>query len=565
MNKYFGRKTTLIVSLLVLAAIILSACDAAAGATPAPTATPECADKIGYSPDGTTMCDGYFKRLPKTVLDQCDGKTNLTVPGDYTWNGKEFVASCTIVIDAFNRLGAMDLATVGEPEEPAAPEETAEPEEPAETEEPAMADGSEPAAEVPACASTFSAYLDLVGQMTDAQLRDYQAACGVSFESASSRNAQPAALGSNLDYGSWEYFAQFSTGLTEADMHGILIDKLNALYVGISRDFDGNTHIVTGDDEVMVIMAGLYTVPDITFNGQAFPYLVEGRTGVFVAMPGSDFVIPGANASFPLTGWTGETAPRMGPAALVMGHIKAEACAPVSDVVDALDAYAGTPDLFEAVDKIVADHPTANIGYGYASVIENAEAGKTFAWGSLERSVGAGWNLVSSADGMGLYVADGNGKREVFGPNGAVQTCGQLQNYASYPAAEVGTRPSMQRACVKNTTAAETFNRYWDDPESLFAAMSLWPMSIYAEPIDDRFDAKWNTLVIGRDFVDGMPETDVLMPFSMTDGLGAGNNEFGGSAFIKTDGTAQIEGPYGVINFCDGPFSPADSIDGWGK
>lgn len=504
------NRSTVLLSIVMILAFLLTAC----GAQPAPAPTEAPVAETPTWPDWATAgCNA--------------GDANVTI------NGKS--VSCREILNgkAPNNVAA---------DQP---------------------DGEALVAETPTCAKSLSEYMETVSELSGAELLDYYAQCGM-FQSNMSVAMANQPVGRSLDYTTWNYFADFCRGLTDPSMHGVCIDKLNALYVGIRRDLDGNTRIKTGPNEVEVIMAGLYTVDDITFGGQVFPYLAEGKTGVFVALPNSDFVIPGANAHFTLTGWTGETSPREGTAALVAGHVKAQACAPVSNVVDAL-AYAGTPDLFEEMDKIVADNPKANIGYGYVSVIENAEAGKTFAWGSLERGVGTGWRLVSSADGMGLYVSDGNGKREVYGPNGAVQTCATLQNYTSYPAAEIGNKPNVQRACVKNAAATETFNKYWDDQESLFAMMSLWPMAIYPEPVNGQFDAKWNTLVIGRNFVDGMPETDTLMPFSMTDELGVGNNEFGGSAFIKTDGIVQIEGPYGVISFCDGAFSPADQIDGWGK
>lgn len=408
------------------------------------------------------------------------------------------------------------------------------------------------------CASSLSEYMSKIAALsTQAELLDYYAKCGM----YQTRQVVSAPSSGNLNFGEWEYFAQFSQGFTKPEYHGALIDKLDTLYVNVNRDFNGGATITTSANEVVAVWTGLYPVSDITLDGKLIPFVVEGKTGVYLVIPNTTVTIPTPSAWILLNNWTGETAPRDGTPSLAKGTVKAETCAANKDVESDLKQYAGQPTLFSEMDKTANNNANARVRNGWWATIQNSKAGKTTAWTKLGE-ISAGWLLVDQADGMGLYVAKQSGSLEVYHPFSGVELCDTLPNYENLHEAQPGTPPATGATmCASNAKVEQIFDSNWQKQET-YAAFGLLPMAVYPKPIDGKFNAKWNTFVVSRD---GMPEDSVTMPINWWNENNSTFDGFAGISFVKTDGVANIEASYSVVNLCNGPFSPADQIDGWGK
>lgn len=366
--------------------------------------------------------------------------------------------------------------------------------------------------------------------------------------------AEPQPFGSVLDAGEWEYFAQFSQGYTNTAWHGVLTDKIDALYLGVNRDFDGKTRLTTGEDEVYVVVTGLYPESDPTLGGKLIRYLVEGDTGIYLVKPETTVTIPTANAYFRLSNWTGEVKPRNGTPVLTTGTVKANGTVSLSKIEAILDANEGTPKLFSELDVLANKNNNARIRFGYHAYILNARKGQTFVWTRLGK-VGDNFGLVDEADGMGLYVALVDGKVEVMHPFAGITSDKPLPDYADLDEVTAAKAPADKKAaCVSNADYIKMMNEYRTSDE-LYLMQALYSSTVYPVQPDGKFAAKWNTIIVSRGDVSG---TDVILPLDWTNT----SDGFAGTSFVMTDGTAKVQSQFAVICL-KSALSPADAFEDW--
>lgn len=367
---------------------------------------------------------------------------------------------------------------------------------------------------------------------------------------------EPQPFGSVLDAGEWEYFAQFSAGYTNTAWHGVLIDKIDTLYLGVNRDFDGNTKLTTGEDEVYVVITGLYSVTDTTLGGKLIRYLVEGDTGIYLVKPETTVTIPTANAYFRLNNWSGETEPRSGKPVLTTGTVKVNGTVSLSKIEAILDANEGKAPLFSELDVLANKNSNARIRFGYHAFIQNAKKGQTFVWTQLGM-VGNNFGLVDEADGMGLYVALEDGKLEVMHPFAGITSDKPLPGYADLDEVTAAKAPADKKAaCVSNADYIKMMNEYRTSDE-LYLMQALYASTIYPTQPDGKFAAKWNTVIVSRGDVSG---TNVIMPLDWTNT----SDGFAGTSFVMTDGTAKVQTQFAVICLTK-PLNPeVDFKDWWG-
>ncbi|MBI5019331.1 hypothetical protein HZB58_03595 [Candidatus Gottesmanbacteria bacterium] len=365
---------------------------------------------------------------------------------------------------------------------------------------------------------------------------------------------EPQPFGSVLDAGEFEYFAQFCQGYTDPAWHGVCSDKIDALYLGVSRDFDGKTRLTTGEDEVYVVVTGLYPESDPTLGGKLIRYLVEGDTGIYLVKPETTVTIPTASAYFKLSNWTGETTPRAGKPVLTTGYVKAKGTVALSKIEAVLDAYEGEAKLFSELDILANKNSNARVRYGYHAFIENGKKGQTFVWTQLGQ-VGDNFGLVDSADGMGLYVALADGKLEVMHPFSSLTSDKPLPSYTDLDEVTAAKAPADRKAaCVNNTDYVETMNDLRQSDE-LYLMQALYPSTVYSVQPDGKFNAKWNTIIISRGDVSG---TNVILPLDWTNT----SDGFAGTSFVMTDGTAKVQAQIAVICL-KSALSPADAFEDW--
>ena len=368
---------------------------------------------------------------------------------------------------------------------------------------------------------------------------------------------EPQPFGSVLDATEFEYFAQFSQGYTNPAWHGVLTDKIDALYLGVNRDFDGNTRLTTGEDEVYVVITGLYNVADKTLGGKLIPYLVEGASGVYFVKPETTVTIPTANANFRLSNWTGETKPRAGKPVLTTGYVKANGTVSLSKIETILDEYEGTGRLFSELDVLANKYSNARVRFGYHAYILNAKKGQTFVWTQLGM-VGKDFGLVDEADGMGLYVSLVDGKVEVMHPFAGITSNQPLPGYADLDEVKAATAPADKKAaCVSNADYIETMNDLRQSDE-LYLMQALYASTIYPVQPDGKFAAKWNTVIVSRGDVSG---TDIIMPLDWTNT----SDGFAGTSLVMKDGTIKVQTQFAVICLKSALNPEVDFVDWWGE
>ncbi len=368
----------------------------------------------------------------------------------------------------------------------------------------------------------------------------------------------PKPFGSVLDPTEFEYFAQFSAGYTNPAWHGVLIDKIDTLYLGVNRDFDGKTKLTTGEDEVIVVITGLYPESDQTLGGKLIPYLVEGETGtgIFFVKPETSVVISTPNANFRLSNWTGETKPREGKPVLTTGTVKVNGTVSLSKIEAILDAYEGQGKLFSELDVLANKNSNARARHGYHGFILNAKKGQTFVWTQLGM-VGKDFVLVGEAKGMGLYLPLVDGKVEIMHPFASLTSDKPLPGYADLPEVSPAGAPADRKAaCVNKADYVKTMNKYRTSDE-LYLMQALYASTIYPTQPDGKFNAKWNTIIVSRGDVSGK---NVVLPLDWTNT----SDGFAGSSFIMTDGVARVQTQFAVICLTAALNPEVDFKDWWG-
>lgn len=368
---------------------------------------------------------------------------------------------------------------------------------------------------------------------------------------------EPQPFGSVLDPTEWEYFAQFCQGYTDPAWHSVCGDKVDALYLGVSRDFDGKTRLTTGKDEVYVVITGLYNVADKTLGGKLIPYLVEGATGIYLVKPESSVIIPTANVNFRLSNWTGEITPRAGKPVLTTGYVKATGTVSLAKIEAILDANDGTGKLFAEMDVLANRNNNARVRFGYHAFILNAKKGQTFVWTQLGM-VGKDFVLVYEADGMGLYLPLVDGKVEVMHPFASITSNQPLPGYADLEKVEPARAPADKKAaCIANADYIETMNNLRQSDE-LYLMQALYASTIYPVQPDGKFAAKWNTVIVSRGDVSG---TDIIMPLDWTNT----SDGFAGTSLVMKDGTIKVQTQFAVICLKSALNPEVDFEDWWGE
>lgn len=355
-------------------------------------------------------------------------------------------------------------------------------------------------------------------------------------------------FGSTFDPSQWEYFAQFSQGFTEVEMHGALIDRLDTLYLNVQRDFDGGNTLTTGANYVFAVWMSDFVNEDPTQGGKLIPFLVDHDTGVFLLKPNTSITLPaGGNAYVQLYNWNGETKPRNGTPALAKGNVEATDFVPLNTVQTVLKSC--QEQDFAALDRVANKNPDARLRNGWYSTA-HAIAGQSIIW-TKTGMVGLGWAEICTVDGITAYVAKLSGPLEVMYPFSGFNLNEEYPDYNTLPAVTASAPPIESNQCEPNDEIAETVNRYRQTNE-LYTALALFPSATHPA---GTYDTKWNSFVI----TSGNAAGTNLLPinwFNTSDG-------FRGLYFVTTDGTSTFEANSAVITLCDGPFDIAKQFEDW--
>lgn len=362
------------------------------------------------------------------------------------------------------------------------------------------------------------------------------------FPTPTITNASPV----TLDPTNWGYFSLFAAGFTQDEWHGALIDRLDTLYLGVSREFNGGT-ITTSASEVAIVWMGDYPDPDSNLTR----YLVDGDTGVWLVKPNTTVSIPVGFAYIRLSGWNGETAPVAGTPALAKGNVQAYSCVAANTVVPTIQSMLGQEELFAKLDFVANGNTEARLRNGWYSTVK-AEAGKTLVW-TKTGMVSLGWAPITSADGKTLYVAKMTGDLEVMYPFSGVAICDAYPNYNTLPSVSASAAPVEQDACVANDTLTTIVNESRTTTD-LYLRLALLPSATH--PVGT-YNTLWNSFIVTMGNATGTN----LMPVDWTQT----SDGFRGLYFVTTDGTSQFDGMSAVITPCDGGFSPADAFSTWWK
>lgn len=353
-----------------------------------------------------------------------------------------------------------------------------------------------------------------------------------------------------LDNKSWEYFAQFATGFTQVEWHGALIDRLDTLYLGVTRDFDGGT--ITTTTDVIVLWMGDYVTADPTQGGKLTRYLVDGDTGIWLVKPNTSVSIPVGFAYIRLNGWNGELAPRAGTPALAKGNVQANTCVANTQVVPTIQSMLGQEALFAQLDIVANGNTEARLRNGWYSTVK-AQAGKTMIW-TKTGMVSLGWAPITTADGKTLYVAKMTADLEVMYPFSGVALCDTYPNYNTLPSVVAAAAPVAQNACVANSTLAAIVNESRTTTD-LYLRLALLPSATHPA---GTYNTLWNSFIVTMGNATGANLMSVDWT-NTTDG-------FRGLYFVTTDGTSTFDGMSAVITPCTGGFSPAvEFATWWGK
>ena len=354
------------------------------------------------------------------------------------------------------------------------------------------------------------------------------------------------------DVKSFEYFQCFTAGFTDVALHGALIDRLDTLYLGVKREFNGGT-ITTGSSDVVALWMGDYINPDPTQGGKLTPYLVDGDTGVWLIKPNTTVNIPVGFAYVRLNGWTGETVARPGTPALAKGNVEAQDDLQNSLVLPVITQYMGTDRLFAELDFLANGNPDTRIRNGWYSEVKTHE-GKTLVWTKCGE-VSLGWALITEANGKCLYVAKVSGKLEVMYPFSGLQLEDVYPNFNTLPSVTASAAPAETNSCVPNKQLADIVNTYRQSDE-LYLELALLPSATHPA---GTYPTLWNTFTVTMDNVGGTNQL-IIDQFNTFDG-------FRGLYFTTRDGITTFSGMSATITLCDGPFSPADpnTFPWWGR
>lgn len=219
-----------------------------------------------------------------------------------------------------------------------------------------------------------------------------------------------------------------------------MINRLDRLAAKNDRPVSGWT-VSAGRNELIVIWTGIYDSNfDPTFGGKVDMFRVDGRTGVYLVLPGNTVTLPSPGGWIKVTGVTADNlaALRSDTNVVVDRSVVptqvplASACVAAKDVIAAINdnKRADPGRIYTKLDEIVNARTDARLRSNGGTV--QGKNTRTLLWVQDGR-INGNVLVIDQHQGKALYLVTSDGNVEVPYPHSGVQTCEDVNPQRDFP------------------------------------------------------------------------------------------------------------------------------------